>query len=57
MVISRFLRIRRMVDKGRTHGFQAIVVGTACLFAQTALAADTPANRSEDWDPGVGNRR
>ena len=41
MVISQFLRIRRMVDKGRTHGFQAIIVGTACLFAQMALAADT----------------
>ena len=41
MVTSQFSRMRRTVDKARTYGFQALVVGAACLFAQTALAADT----------------
>jgi NitT/TauT family transport system substrate-binding protein len=41
MATSQFSRMRRTVDKARTYGFQPLVVGAACLFAPTALAADT----------------
>ena len=41
MFVRHFSRRRRRIGKGRAGGFHAAVAGIACLFAQTALAADT----------------